>query len=87
MKYYTVNIIFYYFSIFNIILDDFINSNNSAISEDILFGPADNVTANEFSISPAVIPEVLADNLTCPIDTMEELQKYIDTSNKTFLLN
>jgi len=60
--------------------------NNSTNENDILLVPED-VTSNDFFISPTVdIPEVLANNSSCTIDTMEELQKYIDTSNKCFYL-
>jgi len=60
--------------------------NNSTNNDDILLVSED-VTSNDFLMSPTVvIPEVLANNSNCTIDTMEELQKYIDTSNKCLYL-
>lgn len=59
------------------------NDNNSANDDSMIHVP-DDFTINDFLISPKVIPNVLPDNLICSIDTVEELQKYIDTSNNTF---
>jgi len=60
--------------------------NNSTNEDDILLVPED-VTSNDFFMSLTVVtPEVLANNSSCTIDTMEELQKYMYTSNTCFYL-
>lgn len=78
---------FYYFYIC-IHLDDLMNDNSSfCIDDNMMLVPPDNFNASELLMSPIDIPNVLPDNSTCEIDSMEELQKYIDTSYKIFLFN
>lgn len=63
------------------------NGNSSFSIDDSMMLVADHFNERELLLSPTDIPNVTPDNLTCAIDTMEELQKYIDTSNKTFFFN